>query len=31
MVVEEERPTGVEQTYELFVALFGADGGAGIQ
>jgi amidase len=31
MVVEEARPTGIEQSYELFRDLFAADGGAGVQ
>ncbi len=30
LVVEEQRPPGVEQAYELELALLGADGGAGI-
>jgi amidase len=29
--VEEARPTGIEQSYELFRDLFAADGGAGVQ
>ena len=31
MVVEEARPAGIEQSYELFRDLFAADGGAGVQ
>jgi amidase len=30
-VVEEARPAGIEQSYELFRDLFAADGGAGVQ
>jgi len=29
--VEEARPTGIEQTYDLFMGLFAADGGAGVK
>jgi amidase len=29
--VEEKRPTGIEQAYEIFFALFSADGGAGLR
>ena len=29
--VEEARPAGIEQTFELFFGLFAADGGAGIR
>jgi len=29
--VEEARPTGIEQTFDLFMGLFAADGGAGVQ
>jgi amidase len=29
--VEEARPSGIEQSYELIVSLFAADGGAGLQ
>ena len=31
LAVEEARPTGIEQSYEIVLALFGADGGVGIQ
>lgn len=30
-VVEEARPAGIEQSYEIFRNLFAADGGAGVQ
>ena len=30
-IVEEARPAGIEQSYELFRDLFAADGGAGVQ
>jgi len=30
-IVEEARPVGIEQSYELFRDLFAADGGAGVQ
>src|SRR6185436_4165424 len=30
-VVADARPPGIEQTFELFLGLFAADGGAGIQ
>ncbi len=30
-IVEEARPAGIEQSYELFRDLFAADGGAGLQ
>lgn len=30
-IVEEARPTGIEQSYELLRDLFAADGGAGVQ
>jgi amidase len=30
-VVEEARPPGIEQTYETYLGLFGADGGAGLE
>jgi amidase len=30
-IVEEARPPGVEQTYEIYLGLFTADGGAGIE
>jgi len=29
--VEEVRPPGIEQTYEIYLALFTADGGAGVE
>jgi amidase len=29
--VEEIRPPGIEQTYEIYLALFSADGGAGLE
>jgi amidase len=29
--VEEARPTGIDQTYEIYLGLFTADGGAGIE
>ena len=31
VAVEELRPPGIEQTYEIFLKLFSADGGAGIE
>lgn len=31
LAVEEARPPGIEQTYEIFLGLFVADGGAGVQ
>jgi amidase len=31
LIVEEARPTGIEQTYDLFMGLFVADGGAGVK
>ena len=31
MIVEDARPTGIEQTYETYLGLFTADGGAGIE
>jgi amidase len=31
VAVEEERPAGIEQSLELGLGLFGADGGAGVQ
>jgi amidase len=31
MIVEEVRPPGIEQTYEIYLGLFTADGGAGIE
>jgi len=31
LAVEEVRPTGIEQTYDLFMGLFAADGGAGVK
>jgi amidase len=31
MTVTEARPAGIEQTFDLFMGLFAADGGAGIQ
>lgn len=30
-IVEETRPPEIEQTYEIFLGLFSADGGAGVQ
>jgi amidase len=31
LIVEEARPTGIEQTYDIFMGLFVADGGASIK
>ena len=31
VAVEEARPAGIEQTYEIYLQLFSADGGAGIE
>jgi amidase len=31
VMVEEARPTAIEQTYEIYLGLFTADGGAGIE
>jgi len=31
MAVEEDRPWGIEQSYEIFFGLLAADGGAGVQ
>lgn len=31
MVVEENRPEGIEQSYEIFIGLLSADGGAGVE
>jgi amidase len=31
VAIEEARPIGIEQTYELFSGLFGADSGAGVR
>ena len=31
ILVEEVRPPGIEETYEIYLGLFTADGGAGIE
>lgn len=31
MAVEEDRPKGIEKSYDIFFGLLGADGGAGVQ
>lgn len=31
LIVEEARPPGIEQTYDIFMGLFAADGGAGVK